>query len=593
VTAHALSLLIITDIDRLKNSKRSFDATLERAVMHTRARACVAFLALFLAGAAASAQTTDRDTKSEKDNTASITGRVTLAGKAAAGITVTMTTAEPSLSRAPAVKTTADEDGRYRLTGVAAGRYTVAPFAPALVVPQDVNSWMPGKLVTVSEGEQIEGLNFALTRGGVITGRVVDDKVRPVIEQYINLIQVDERGQKTGVRTGGAYGFHTDDRGIYRIYGLPAGRYIVSVGEAKDSGSVRLGYGGGFYAQTFHPNVTEQARAAIIEVPLGTEVTGIDIVLSPASKSYTASGRIIDADIGKPVANIELAHGALMKDNRVGGYGWSGNRTNANGEFRIEGLTPGRYAAFTVEKDGSNLYSEPAPFEITNEDVKGVEIKVRRGATISGIAVVEGASDSDIAARLSSLQLFPVSTEDEGLDSPHITMTRVAADGSFRLTGLRPGKVTLELGGMPDERKGFSVLRVERDGGEQREGIEVEAGEQITNVRLVLAYGTSTIRGLVKIQGGEMPDNLVMSVHARRPGEKIGVGSSVMVDARRRFAIEGLSAGEYEIELHVFSARHAAPSPSIAPVKQRVTVPQSGATEVTLTLNLAAREKDN
>lgn len=561
--------------------------------MNTRARACAAFLALFLAGAvAASAQTIDRDAKGEKDNTASITGRVTLAGKAAAGITVMLTTAEPSFRGAPSVKTTADEDGRYRLTGVTAGRYTVAPIAPALVVPQDVGSWMPGKLVTVSEGEQVEGLNFALTRGGVITGRVVDDKDRPVIDEQVNLLQVDERGQKTGVGMGGAYGFHTDDRGIYRIYGLPAGRYIVSVGEASDSGSVRFGFDGGFYTQTFHPNVTEQAKAAIIEVALGTEVTGIDIVVSPASKSYTASGRVVDLDTGKPLPDIQFAHGAL-KDNRVGGYGYSGKRTNAKGEFRIEGLTPGRYAAFTLENDGSNLYSEPAPFEITNDDVKGVEIKVRRGATISGVAVVEGASDLDIAGRLSSLQLFPVSTEDEELASPHIMPIRIAADGSFRITGLRPGKVTLELGGMPDNRKGFSVLRVERDGGEQREGIEIKAGEQITNVRLILAYGTSVIRGLVKIQGGELPDNLVMMVHARRPGENTPAGIPVMVDARRRFAIEGLSAGEYEIQLHVFAADHDAPPPSIAPVKQRVTVPQSGATEVTLTLDLAARAKDN
>jgi protocatechuate 3,4-dioxygenase beta subunit len=561
--------------------------------MHTRARACVAFIALFLAGAAASAQTTDRDTKGEKEATASITGRVTVAGKAAAGITVTLAIAEPSFNRAPSVKTTADEDGRYRLTAIAAGRYTVSPFAPALVVPQDLNSWLPGKPVTVSEGEQIEGLNFELTRGGVITGRVVDDKGRPVIEQYIHLLQVDERGQKVGSQMGNPYNFPTDDRGVYRIYGLPAGRYIVCVGEANDSGSIRIGVGGGFYARTFHPNATEQTRAAIIEVTPGTDTTGIDIVVSPASKSFTASGRVVDLDTGKPLPNIQFAHGALMKDNRVGGYGYSGQRTNANGEFRLEGLTPGRYAAFVIVDDESNLYSEPAPFEITNEDIKGVEIKVRRGATISGIAVVEGANDPDIIARLSSLQLLPLGIKDEGLASPHFTATRIAADGSFRIAGLRSGKVTLRLAGMPNDRKGFSVLRIERDGRDQREGIEVEAGEQVTGVRLVLAYGTSIIRGLVKIQGGELADDYAMSVYARRAGENTYTGFPVMVDARHRFAIEGLIAGEYELELQVISADYDGPPSPIAPVKHKVIVPPAGATEVTLTLNLAAREKDN
>jgi hypothetical protein len=271
----------------------------------------------------------------------------------------------------------------------------------------------------------------------------------------------------------------------------------------------------------------------------------------------------------------------------------SGNQTNAAGEFRIEGLAPGRYAAFLGSEEESDLYSDPAPFEVTNEDVKGIEIKVRRGSSISGIAVVEGANDTDAIASLSSLQLFATGVRSEGLVAPRFMPTRIAADGSFRVTGLRPGKITLRLTGMPNERKGFSILRVERDGRDQRDGIDVEAGEQVTNVRLVLAYGTSVIRGLVKIEGGELPDNLMMRVHALRPGEKTYPVSPVVVDARRRFVLEGLSAGEYDVEILVFPADRGDPDPKIAPVKQRVTVPASGTVEITLTVNLAARDKDN
>ena len=587
-------MLILTDIDRLKNSKRSFNATTERAVMYRRVQATVAFIALFLIAAAAAAQSGARDAKSEKEPTATIAGRVTHKGKAAAGVTIALLPAEPVFQRGLSIKTTADEDGRYRFTAVAAGRYTITPLAPALVVPQEVNSFYPGRIVTVSDGEEVEGVDFSLTRGGVITGRVTDDKGHPAIEQYIHLLQVDERGQKVGLqRYNYSYGFHTDDRGVYRVYGLSEGRYLVSVGEASEEGSVRIGFGGGFYERTFHPNAKDQSRAAIVEVKEGMETTGIDVVLASASKSYTATGRVVDADTSKPVANVQFGHGALMRDNQMGATGWSGNRTNAAGEFRIEGLTPGRYAAFVVSEAEGDTYSEPAPFEITNEDVKGVEIRVRRGSSISGIAVVEGAQDADVTARLSSLQLFPIASRNEGLVSPRFMSTRIAADGSFRVTGLKPGKVTLRLAGMPNERKGFSVLRLERDGSEQRDGIEVEAGEHVTNVRLVLSYGTSVIRGVVKIEGGELPDNLMMRVHALRPGEKTYPVSPVFVDARRRFALEGLSAGEYDVELILFPADRGDPDPKIAPVKQRVTVPASGAVDITLTVNLAARDKDN
>lgn len=586
-------MLILTDIDRLENSKRSFNATTERAVMYTCARATVAFIALFLVGAAAAAQSGARDTKSEKEPTATIAGRVTLKGKGAAGVIIALLPAEPVPQRGVSVRTTADEDGRYRFTAVAAGRYTITPLAPPLIVPQEANSFYPGKIVTVSEGEEVEGLDFSLTRGGVITGRVTDDKGRPVIEQYIKLFQVDERGKKVDTQRFNPFGFHTDDRGVYRIYGLSEGRYLVNAGEASEGGSVRIGFGGGFYQQTFHPNATDQSRAAIVEVKEGMETAGIDIVLASASKSFTATGRIVDADTGKPVGNLQFGHGALMRDNRMGAIGWSGNRTNAAGEFRIVGLTPGRYAAFVVSEEEGDTYSEPAPFEITNEDVKGLEVKVRRGATITGVAVVEGASDGDALARLSSLQLSVSMGRNEGMVAPRINTIRIAPDGSFRVTGLKPGKVMLRLTGMPNERKGFSILRLERDGSEQRDGIDVGAGEHVTNVRLVLAYGTSVIRGLVKIEGGEVPDNMLMRVHALRPGEQTYPVPPVFVDARRRFALEGLSAGEYDVELILFPADRRDPDPKIAPVKQRVTVPASGAVDITLTVNLAARDKDN
>jgi protocatechuate 3,4-dioxygenase beta subunit len=558
--------------------------------MHKYARASAASLLLLLLAAFASGQTPGR---SEKEVAATIAGRVTLGGKPVPGVVVAVSPAEPTFKRALSARATTDEDGHYRLTGVAAGRYTIAPLAPALVVPQDAGSWQTGKLVTVTESEEVEGLNFALTRGGVITGRITDSQGRPVIAQEVNFLQVDERGHSlnsSGNRS--FFGFQTDDRGIYRIYGLPQGRYLVSAGEGSDGGSVRIGYGGGFYPRTFHPNATEQSRAAIVEVTAGAETTGIDIVLGVASNSYTASGRIVDADTGKPIANVQFGHGA-MSGNSVASFGWSGNRTNANGEFRIEGLTPGRYAAFMIAEGESETYSEPAQFEVTDEDVTGVEVKARRGSSISGVAIVEGTNDADVLARLSSLQVSPIILNQGNVASPRMAMARISADGSFRLSGLMPGKVKLWLTGMPGERKGFSVLRIERDGRVVGDAIEVEAGQQITGVRLVLTYGTGVIRGLVKIEGGELPDNMMLTVHARRSGDDDFARNPAIVDARRRFTIEGLSAGEYELELIALPSDRSAPRPPIAPVKQTVTVGQSGAVEITLTLNLSARDKDN
>src|SRR6185295_14814535 len=169
----------------------------------------------------------------------------------------------------------------------------------------------------------------------------------------------------------------------------------------------------------------------------------------------------------KPLADLQFGYGSLTgEQTNIGAFGWTGNRTTANGEFRIEGLAPGRYAAFVVATENVDFYSDPAVFQISDRDVNGLEIKVRRGATISGQAVIEGENEPDTLVQLSRLELRTV-VRSEQVTAPVLTPIRIALDGSFVITGLRPGKVRIFLGGFPAP-KGFSLLRVERDSVEQR-----------------------------------------------------------------------------------------------------------------------------
>lgn len=65
---------------------------------------------------------------------------------------------------------------------------------------------------------------------------------------------------------------------------------------------------------------------------------------------------------------------------------------------------------------------------------------------------------------------------------------------------------------------------------------------------------------------------------------------SFSVDARGRFAIEHLAAGEYEIQISVFPAPgRQAPPVEIPPVRQNVTISGNGESTVNLTLDLTPR----
>jgi protocatechuate 3,4-dioxygenase beta subunit len=528
----------------------------------------------------------------QKQGTGIITGRVTVGEKPMANVAVVLFPAVLASPRGAIARATTDYEGRYRLTGIAAGRYNVMAITPTMVGPSEGTYGEGGKAVTLAEGETAEKIDFTLVRGGVITGRVMDADGAPIINERVNLESVDKNTRRRGTLFfNNPFMFTTDDRGIYRIYGLAPGRYAVSVGLSTDEGSVRFGnVGRGYYARTYHPNVTDQAKATIIEVAEGSEASNVDITVGRKSQSFIATGRVVD-ESGQPVPNVRVGHGSIMQgQNQMGAFGW-GSVTDASGRFRIEGLLPGRYAAFVWSEGETSSYTDPVTFEVAEGDVSGLELKQRRGASISGVVVLEGTADRAVLAKLSQLTLgaYPSS---QGLVAPSLSTgnVKIAPDGSFIINGLQPGKVGIYLSNYPTPPQGFTLARVERDGVPQRQ-IEVAPGAQITGVRVVIEYGTGSVRGLVKIENGPLPPNARMMVNARRMGETSeATRRGAQVDSRGHFVIEGLAPGEYELTLQTFGALD--PPRRFAPVKQSVTVAHGVESEITLTFDLGAKRPE-
>ncbi len=551
--------------------------------MRLLARATLITGLICWAALAASAQA------AQSTGTSTITGRVTVGDKPAQGVTVVllpMSTYGPE--RKAVGRATTDEDGRFRLTNINAGRYQVLPITPTFVVPGNSTSFREqGKSVNLTDGETIEGIDFALVRGSVITGRVTDSDGRPVIGENVRLALAGQSNNQRGSFFFNPFMYQTDDRGIYRIYGIQPDRYIVSVGEDGKEGTSRMGFGRSrFYTRTFHPGVTDAAKAGVVEVAEGGEATNVDITLGRPTTTYSASGIVVDAETGKPAPNLNVGLGARAEgENQMNSFS-VGLRTDAEGRFRLEGLLPGRYAAFAFAAEQNDSYSVPVPFELSEGDVTGLVIKVRRGASLSGMVTIEGATERATLAKLSQLRVdfFPVS---ETLAVPSFENgTRINPDGSFLIRGLRPGKVRLMLGGWPPV-KGFSLLRIERDGVEQRDGIvEVAAGAQSASVRLVVEYGSGIVRGQVQVENGTLPEDARLYVMARRLNVTENSLPGVEVDARGRFLMEALPTGEYQLRA---GGRLTQSGQRLQSAPQNVHVTNGAETQVTLVIDLKAK----
>lgn len=527
-----------------------------------------------------------------KEATASVVGHVTMRGKAAPAITVVATLRNSFFDNKTVAKTTTDEDGNYKLTGLTAGQFTILPLARAYVVASGNSYKEAGQSVNVAEGEAVTKIDFVLVRGGVITGRITDADGHPVIGERVNIALKDGSPDPGAQFNFGSNRYQTDDRGIYRIYGLGPGSYRVSVGQASAAGGAAsiMGIGGSPYARTFYPSVEDESRATIIEIKEGAEISNIDITVNKPGKGFAVSGRVIDADSGAPAASIYVGHSMVDESNQqIGGMNFSGTQTDANGKFHLEGLRPGRYAVYTMAASQDNsTYSEQVTFEIADSDVSGIEIKLRRGATISGFAVIENNSDPAGAALLQTVSLFAY--VEQKTSSPSYGHSGIAADGSFRVTGLAPGKAQLRMQGFPTPPKGLTLVRTELDGLE-KDGIDITAGAQINGVRLVFAYGTGVVRGEVKIEGGSIPDGITLRVVIRSAANEARRFNRVSeLDGRLHFVLESIPPGNYEVVVTgVTQTPGARPTPPVEYLKQPITVANGTDTKVTLLVDLAAK----
>lgn len=520
----------------------------------------------------------------QREAPASVAGRVREGERGVAGVNVVVLSADSSRRFKPAGRARTDAEGRYRITGVPPGKYVVTPMAPAYVL-LDITNFPPGKPLTLSAGDSVEDTDFRVLRGGVITGRVTDADGNPIIMEPVSITPADQKDaqQRSTFFAVDQRDLSTDDRGVYRVYGIQPGRYRVSVG---DGGRTMRAPGSKYYRRTFHPSATDESQSKVVEVALGEEVADVDITLGAPEKTFRISGRFVFADTSQPVPVSSFGYGMLdpATGNPLGDF--VGGSSNARGEFHAAGLPPGRYKVYAhpTPIDPVDWYSDSTLFEVTDSDVSGLVVKLHRGSTVSGVVTVEGLRDRAAAARmLTGVRLHGYTEQRGGVDigsAGSIRPVTLAPDGSFRLSGVRPGRFRLDVS--TAEVKGLAFSRVEVNGAEQRDGIDVAQGAQLTGVRVVLVYGSATLRGQLSFPGGDAPpQGARMVVVARRVGaseSRFTKGSEA--DARGRFQIEGLPAGEYEVQARAFSPN----GPRLVSEPVRVSVNEGGDVTVNVTL---------
>src|SRR5262245_13667129 len=100
--------------------------------------------------------------KGPKEGTSTLSGRRTLKGKSARGVTVVLQSQMIGFSFDPTstLRANTDENGRFRITKVAAGRHYLSAIAPGFVVVGWTAFESKGKSLNVVDGENVENIDL-------------------------------------------------------------------------------------------------------------------------------------------------------------------------------------------------------------------------------------------------------------------------------------------------------------------------------------------------------------------------------------------------------------------------------------------------
>ena len=531
-----------------------------------RALACILFLvaAAFLAHA-------------QQAQTGSISGKVTFKKKGLVSVLViAVDTNYIDGEKRSHDRALTDIDGNYVINNVPTGDYVVYPVARALVVEN-------GQRVSITGGETIRDINFAMVHSGTITGRITDADGQP-LKETVSVVRVEPESVYEQHKLAS---FRTDDRGIYQAFGLRPGKYKVSVGQPSPRQLPLSSYPGivrKIFRETFYPSVTDPDKATILEVTESSEIKDIDIVASAAS-TFKLTGRIIDRETSKPLPNVRVV--VQLSNFSASSASFS---SDSNGEFTLEGATPGRYKLFILSH--SDWGADPLIVDVIDKDLTGLEIKATRGASLAGVIVLENSDDKVAAPKLSDLLVFAsVPNLSTTPDYTPINPIQVNADGSFKIAGLTAGMIQLRL--WPRNNSPLNALEiasVERNGVRQSGDINLKDGEQVAGLRIVakVVEFTGAIRGQIKFENGEPLRAARVIVSISRLNEnssksRLDGMSSPEVDSRGRFLIERLAAGTYELSVMMAPpGTHALDDIG----RQQVTVTENRVSEVTVTVKL-------
>ena len=481
-------------------------------------------------------------------------------------------------------------DGRFLFAGLAAGRYSLEIFHGGFVRAQygAKRPNGPGTSVVVADGQQATSLDVRLTKFASISGTVFDQSGEPIpgvsVEALVH--DADRRPhavvgvrQCAGDRRSRCLSVHgprgrrlspcggSEPRDRRRADALddrrrsrPAGAGIRHDADRRRAERQEAGH---LRARVL-PGTTELANAATITLKDGEDRSGIDLRLQfvPTAR---LEGTIVGPD-GQPAANVPLAAKIVsvpysMDLFRVGDPGTA--RSDAQGRFSFPFVAPGQYEItarlggpppnldpfFQTVPSTAGLLFAQSTVTVAGSD-QTVSLSLQPGITLSGSIVFDGPSTPPTDIRGMRVTLAaPAYAPSIGA-----TATQASPDGTFRITGVAPGRYRLSTSAPGSSATSGWALRsaiVNTPSGPVDAldvPVEVRLGQNFDNVVITFTDRPAELSGALQTPAGVVASDYFIIVFATDRAQW-GPQSRRTVMARPttagRYSVRNLPPGEY------------------------------------------------
>ena len=438
--------------------------------------------------------------------------------------------------------TSTDPEGKYEIKELPAGRYQINVTKGSFVSLSYGQSrpFEAGKPLEVLDTQIVEKVDFALPRGGIITGRVVDEYGEPIADVRVSPMRYQYVQGRKRLNPSGRVAT-TNDIGEYRIFGLAPGQYFLSANMqagmmmfADAASDDRSGY-----AATYYPGTPDAGQAQRVTVGIGQALSDVNIALVP-TRTARVSGTAVDSN-GKP-----LSGGMLMVIQRSGAtmMGMSGAQIKPDGSFTVSNLAPGDYMLQAMTP-GSGDMSEMATGQVSvaGEDVTGVQLMGQKSVTASGRIIVDPAAAKSLPPSSIRLTATPARPEDNVLAG--MGTGKVSDDYTFEVKS-RPGAVLLRTMSLPP---GWGLKAVRQHGSDVTDsGIELRPNEDVSGIEVELTNQPTEVSGVVTNSRSEQVKDYTVVVFSRdreRWGYMSRFFQSSRPDQDGRYKVKALPAGEY------------------------------------------------